>query len=111
MIWERSGNSLSRDSDSRARSEASIPSAAFTSRQDALERVLPELAPPRQRLEVTGALAKIDFTQLTDEQLAAIAGGRHPYEVLAPKRDLPGGSASGEGEVLKLPAATDGTEE
>ncbi len=76
-----------------------------------LERVLPELAPPRQRLEVTGALAKIDFTQLTDEQLAAIAGGRHPYEVLAPKRDLPGGSAGGDREVLKLPAATDGTEE
>ena len=65
----------------------------------------------RERVEVSGALAKIDFGRMTDEQLAAIAGGRHPYEVLAPKRDMLGGSAGGDREVLKLPAATDGTEE
>ena len=42
----------------------------------------------RERLEVRGAIAKLDFGRMTDEQLAAIAGGRHPFEVLAPKRDL-----------------------
>ncbi len=41
-----------------------------------------------ERVEVSGTLAKIDFSQLTDEQLAAIAGGEHPYAVLAPKREV-----------------------
>ena len=46
----------------------------------------------RERLEVRGALARIDFGRMTDEQLARIAAGEHPYAVLAPTRDLLGGS-------------------
>lgn len=65
-----------------------------------LERVVPELAPPSQRIEVSGGLRRLDSGRMTDEQLAAIAGGQHPYEVLAPKR-----------EMLVLPSATDGAEE
>ena len=42
----------------------------------------------KERVEVSGALAKIDFGQMTDGQLAAIASGQHPYEVLAPKREV-----------------------
>ncbi len=42
----------------------------------------------KERVEVSGALAKIDFGRMTDEQLAAIAQGQHPYEVLAPRREL-----------------------
>lgn len=42
----------------------------------------------KERVEVSGALAKIDFGRMTDEQLAQIADGQHPYEVLAPKREV-----------------------
>ena len=42
----------------------------------------------KERVEVSGALARLDFGRMTDEQLAAIKGGQHPYEVLAPKREL-----------------------
>ncbi len=72
-----------------------------------LERVVPELAPPSQRVELSGALAKIDFGRLTDEQLSEIAGGRHPYEVLAPKRELLVGSGSNDKEIPMLPVGVD----
>ena len=68
----------------------------------------------RERVEVSGALAKIDFGRMTDEQLSRIAGGEHPWSVLAPTRDLPepeAGEATGKGEMLMLPSATDGAEE
>ncbi len=42
----------------------------------------------KERVEVSGALARLDFGRMTDEQVAAIAGGQHPYEVLAPRREL-----------------------
>ena len=35
----------------------------------------------RERLEVRGSIAKLDFSRLTDEQLSRIAGGEHPYAV------------------------------
>jgi len=58
----------------------------------------------RERLEVRGALARIDFGSMTDEQLARISAGEHPYSVLAPSRELLGGSASSDGEIPMLPA-------
>ena len=68
----------------------------------------------RERLEVRGALGKIDFTRMTDEQLSRIAAGEHPYAALAPSRDLfepEAGVATVKGEMLMLPPATDGAEE
>ena len=58
----------------------------------------------RERVEVSGALARLDFGRMTDEQLAAIKEGQHPYAVLAPSRELLGGSASSDGEIPMLPA-------
>ena len=55
-----------------------------------------------ERVEVSGALAKIDFGRLTDEQLAAIAEGQHPYEVLAPKREV-----LAPGEIAQSPPSDD----
>ena len=63
-----------------------------------LERVVPALAPPSQRVELSGALAKLDFGRMTDEQLAAISEGQHPYAVLAPKREMLLGSAGSDDE-------------
>lgn len=68
----------------------------------------------RERLEVRGAIGKIDFNRLTDSQLSRIAGGEHPYAVLAPSRDLlepEAGEPPVKGEMLMLPAATDGAED
>ena len=47
---------------------------------------------------------------MTDEQLAAIAGGKHPYVVLAPTRDLlepEGGEPTVKGEILMIPPSRD----
>ena len=68
----------------------------------------------RERVEVSGTLSKIDFGRMTDEQLARIAAGEHPYAVLAPTRDLVElGVAEPPvtGEMLLLPPASDGAEE
>jgi hypothetical protein len=60
----------------------------------------------RERVQVTGALSKIDFGRLTDQQLSEIAAGRHPYEVLAPKREVLGGALRrDDDEFLLSPAA------
>jgi hypothetical protein len=52
----------------------------------------------RERVEVRGSLAHIDFNRLSDEQLARIAGGEHPLAVLAtpaqPVAALPAGEQS-----------------
>jgi hypothetical protein len=68
----------------------------------------------RERVEVRGALDKINWSALTDGQLARIAAGEHPYGVLAPTRDLLKPEAwevPVEAEMLMLPASTDGAEE
>ena len=36
----------------------------------------------RERVEVRGDLAHIDLTRCSDEQIARIAGGEHPFSVL-----------------------------
>jgi hypothetical protein len=59
----------------------------------------------RERMEVSGALAKLDFSVMTDSQLTRIAAGEPPYMVLAPTRDLLADSAAQEHEILRLPAA------
>jgi hypothetical protein len=37
----------------------------------------------RERVEVRGALASTDITKLSDEQLARISAGEHPFSFLA----------------------------
>ena len=37
----------------------------------------------REPVEVRGSLASIDLNRLTDEQLARISAGEHPWSVLA----------------------------
>lgn len=60
----------------------------------------------RDRVEVRGALASIDVTKLSDEQIQRISNGEHPWAVLGPpagrwlgvQRALPAGPApAGEG--------------
>lgn len=76
-----------------------------------LERVLPELAPPRQRMDVGGGIAKINWSMLTDHQLSRIASGEHRWVVLARSRDPLEPATRGElhatGEVLQLPPVVD----
>ena len=62
----------------------------------------------RDRLEVRGAIAHVDLTQLPPDLLARIAGGEHPLSVLASAADalaLGPGVEVGEGEA---PAGEDG---
>ena len=57
-------------------------------------------------MEVSGALAQLNFDAMTDQQLARIAAGEHPYAVLAPTRDLLGpgaGEPRAAGEILLPP--------
>jgi len=68
----------------------------------------------RERLEVRGTLGQIDFGRMTDEQLSRIAGGEHPWSVLAPTRDLPepeAGESTVRREILMLPPGSDEAEE
>ena len=68
----------------------------------------------RERLEVQGTLGQIDFGRMTDEQISRIAGGEHPWSVLAPTRDLPepeAGESAVRGEMMMLPPGSDGAEE
>lgn len=57
----------------------------------------------RESVEVRGTLASINLNQLSDEQLARISAGEHPWSVLGSALDrwLPRGRALG------LPAASD----
>lgn len=48
----------------------------------------------RNRVEHTGAVAALDFSRMTDEQLTRIKGGEHPYVVLAETRALAAGPAA-----------------
>lgn len=48
-----------------------------------LERIVPELAPPSQRVELRGALANLDMSKLAPAQVARIPAGEHPLQVLA----------------------------
>ncbi len=41
----------------------------------------------RERVDLRGSLAHIDLAQLPDELLARIAGGEHPFSVLAPGQE------------------------
>ncbi len=64
----------------------------------------------RERMEVSGALKGLDFSVMTDAQLARIERGEHPYVVLAETRALVTGSTIHEGEILQLPRThEDGT--
>ena len=47
----------------------------------------------RNRVEHTGAVAALDFSRMTDEQLTRIKAGENPYVVLAATRALGPGSA------------------
>lgn len=47
----------------------------------------------RNRVEHTGAVAALDFSRMTDEQLTRIKAGENPYVVLAATRALTPGSA------------------
>ncbi len=42
---------------------------------------------------------------MTDQQLARIEAGEHPFAVLAPTRDVFSDSTVRDGEILQLPAA------
>ena len=57
----------------------------------------------RDRVEVGGVLAKLNFDAMTDEQLSRISQGEHPYAVLAPSRDLFEGSKAPDAEIVVLP--------
>ena len=48
-----------------------------------LERVVPELAPASQRMEVRGLLAKIDLNTMSNEVIDRIANGENPVVVIA----------------------------
>jgi hypothetical protein len=61
----------------------------------------------RERVEVRGGLAKLNFDAMTDEQLSRISRGEHPFAVLAPTRDSPGGARGSNNELLQLPPAED----
>jgi hypothetical protein len=77
-----------------------------------LERVVPELAPASQRVEVGGALAKLNFDAMTDEQLSRISKGEHLYVVLAQSRAVLKDPLLRDGEILQLPPAQkEGAEE
>ena len=77
-----------------------------------LERTVPQLA-PTERVANQGAIARLDFGAMTDEQLSRISKGEHPYVVLAQTRAVLGGpSAAGHGEILQLsPAHEDARDE
>jgi len=76
-----------------------------------LERVIPQLA-PTERVANTGAIAKLDFASMTDEQLSRIKGGENPYVVLAQTRAvLDGAPVSDKNEILQIaPAQEDAVE-
>ena len=62
----------------------------------------------REREAVSGAIAKLDFSIMTDDQLARIKAGENVYVVLAQTRAVLTGSS----EMLQLPPAQkDETEE
>jgi hypothetical protein len=65
-----------------------------------------------ERVANTGAIAKLDFASMTDEQLSRIKAGEHPYVVLAQTRAVLGGPSAGHREILQLtPAHEDALEE
>ena len=76
-----------------------------------LERVVPQLA-PLERVASQGAIAKLDFAAMTDEQLSRIKAGEHPYVVLAQTRAVLKDPLPRDGEILQLePGHEDGSEE
>ena len=76
-----------------------------------LERTVPQLA-PTERVANTGAISKLDFASMTDEQLSRIKGGENPYVVLAQTRAvLDGAPVSDKNEILQIaPAQEDAVE-
>ena len=79
-----------------------------------LERVVPELAPAQQRIELGVDIRKLNFEAMTDEQLARIAAGEHPYAVLAATRDVHGpgtGEPYVSGEILLPPPQREDSED
>jgi len=75
-----------------------------------LERTVPQLA-PLERVANQGAISRLDFSVMTDEQLSRISKGEHPYVVLAQTRAVLGGPSAGHGEILQLPRGReDGSE-
>ena len=63
----------------------------------------------RTRVEHTGAVAALDFSRMTDEQLTRIKAGENPYAVLAATRALSTGSEDTNELVQKADPADDGT--
>ena len=69
-----------------------------------LERIVPELR-PLERVGYSGGIAKLNFDAMTDEQLARIRSGEHPYAVLSQTRAVVSGSTVQDNEILQLPPA------
>ena len=67
-----------------------------------LERTVPQLA-PLERIANQGAIAKLNFKAMTDEQLSRISKGEHPYVVLAQTRAVFEDPLGPDGEILQLP--------
>ena len=57
----------------------------------------------RERVEVRGTLASIDLNCLTDDQLARLSAGEHPFSVLANALER----GLSRGPALGLPAASE----
>jgi hypothetical protein len=53
----------------------------------------------KERVEVSPGLAKINWDAMTDEQLARVAAGEHPYAVLAETRQIGSGAPQEVGAV------------
>ena len=64
----------------------------------------------KERVEVSSNLGKIDWGAMTDEQLARISQGEHPYAVLAETRRLgKGGVVSGGDGGIEVPEPAEPT--
>ena len=75
-----------------------------------LERTVPQLA-PLERVANQGAISKLNFKAMTDEQLSRISKGEHPYIVLAQTRAVLKDPLVQDGEILQIaPAQKDSSE-
>ena len=61
----------------------------------------------RNRVEHTGAVAELDFSRMTDEQLSRIKAGENPYAVLAATRALGAGDPVAPPDPNELTQKTD----
>ena len=66
-----------------------------------LKSLRPEVYRERM-MPAGGGLKKLNFDIMTDEQLARIRGGEHPYAVLAATRAIAAPAEDGDGGILQL---------